>query len=308
MKRLPLLVLLLSIGVLYTVDLSGQETAPAATETYNVGELVEIQLFGQWIEGIVVQPATGGYRVKFDHEGRRLQKTIPVAKIRRPSEGPIVPLTALRLWQDSSGKHSTKARLLAIDDAAVQLLKEDGSVLDVPIERLSHRDILLVRRLDRHSRVRDGERLDRQGRDPATERGPDELSSDLIAADTGPQQVTRRPQVHQRPAADVASVPGEQPTESPPGASAPAPNAIQSLAALGAQLWGGRTPSAAMSMAVDGGSGAEMPIDRELAWNAPPAAEPAPSMTPQTIPLPTVPANGFVTAARLAINPAARRR
>jgi hypothetical protein len=46
----------------------------------------------------------------------------------------------VRLWTDSSGKFKINAKLLRVADGNVELQKDDGSVVKVPITRLSEAD------------------------------------------------------------------------------------------------------------------------------------------------------------------------
>ena len=52
---------------------------------------------------------------------------------------PVGP-AASRTWKSISGRFSTEADLLGLKDGKVQLKKTDGTVIDVPLERLSDAD------------------------------------------------------------------------------------------------------------------------------------------------------------------------
>lgn len=45
-----------------------------------------------------------------------------------------------RLWTDSSGNHQIKAEFAGLEDGKVKLRKEDGEIVEVPLDRLSDRD------------------------------------------------------------------------------------------------------------------------------------------------------------------------
>ena len=47
---------------------------------------------------------------------------------------------AARTWSDKTGKFKVKAKLLANAEGKIKLLKEDGLVITVPIDRLSDAD------------------------------------------------------------------------------------------------------------------------------------------------------------------------
>lgn len=49
-------------------------------------------------------------------------------------------LAELRTWTDSSGKHSTEAELISVEDGSVKLRRTNGKELTVAIEKLSTAD------------------------------------------------------------------------------------------------------------------------------------------------------------------------
>lgn len=53
--------------------------------------------------------------------------------------------TALRRWSDTSGKYKVDARFLAFENGDVRLVKSDGTILLVPLDRLSSSDRNYVR-------------------------------------------------------------------------------------------------------------------------------------------------------------------
>ncbi len=55
------------------------------------------------------------------------------------------PTAFARKWTDSTGKHTVEAEFLEFKDGKVWLKKEDGSVIPVPIERLSEADQQFVK-------------------------------------------------------------------------------------------------------------------------------------------------------------------
>jgi hypothetical protein len=46
----------------------------------------------------------------------------------------------MRNWTDASGQHKTRAVLEAVEDGTVRLRKADGSIVELPIEKLSEAD------------------------------------------------------------------------------------------------------------------------------------------------------------------------
>jgi hypothetical protein len=56
-----------------------------------------------------------------------------------------IPMVSGRTWTDSTGKHTTEAEFVKYTDGKVQLKKDDGSVVSIPIQELSEADQEYVR-------------------------------------------------------------------------------------------------------------------------------------------------------------------
>jgi hypothetical protein len=54
--------------------------------------------------------------------------------------------TEFRRWVDNTGNYTCRARLIDVNSQNVQLLKDNGHMANVPIERLCHDDTLFVAR------------------------------------------------------------------------------------------------------------------------------------------------------------------
>ena len=59
---------------------------------------------------------------------------------RRADAADAGPPPAYRIWNDSSGQHQTEAKLLDFEDGSVSLKKKDGSIITIPVQRLSTAD------------------------------------------------------------------------------------------------------------------------------------------------------------------------
>jgi hypothetical protein len=55
------------------------------------------------------------------------------------------PVASARTWTDSTGKHTLEAEFVEMKDGKVQLKKEDGKTITIPIEKLSDPDQEFVR-------------------------------------------------------------------------------------------------------------------------------------------------------------------
>lgn len=74
--------------------------------------------------------------------------------------GPAVPLSVLavqnkaseelipnmRVWKDRSGRHSLEAELVGYENSIVELKKEDGTTISIPLKELSNSDKWYVRK------------------------------------------------------------------------------------------------------------------------------------------------------------------
>jgi hypothetical protein len=65
------------------------------------------------------------------------------AEAKRPDANTVADW---RIWTDSSGKHKIEARLSSVASGQVQLIKHDGSLIQVPLDKLSDEDQQWVQR------------------------------------------------------------------------------------------------------------------------------------------------------------------
>ena len=61
--------------------------------------------------------------------------------------------TGLRTWTDSSGRHTVKAAFLELRDDNVRLKKENGDVIQVPLNKLSEADREAAKKLMEKARA-----------------------------------------------------------------------------------------------------------------------------------------------------------
>jgi hypothetical protein len=129
-----------------------QETETETQAEFEPEELVEVELLGSWLSGTIVKGnGDGSYRVLITYQGKRAERTIPSEKIRRPGPTAVKPLTSMRKWTDASGAHSLEAHLLKFEEGTVELMKENGTTIQVPIEKFCVADQRLVRRIVRRA-------------------------------------------------------------------------------------------------------------------------------------------------------------
>ena len=83
---------------------------------------------------------------------RKQPETISAAPVMATAND-AVSLKGLRTWTDNTGKFQIRARLFAVLDGQVRLLKESGRFTTVPFERLSPADLLYVQQTSRLTAV-----------------------------------------------------------------------------------------------------------------------------------------------------------
>ncbi len=91
------------------------------------------------------------------------------------------PVTAeLRTWTDASGKHTTEAELISVDDGAVKLRRKDGKEITVPIDKLSAADRAFINELQ----TPPAEKVEKSESEPSVESEPARDRQQDIAAVT----------------------------------------------------------------------------------------------------------------------------
>lgn len=275
------------------------ETAPAAA-TYQDQELVEVELFGEWVTGQIVKAMPeGSYRVRVQYKGRRSESTFPPDKIRRATEQAVIPLTELREWKDKSGKHRLKARLIDVkesedaNEAVVQLLKSDGATIDVPFARLCTTDQLLARRLARRA-AEERSRDNPQGQEAGPggfsgERGRDGAAMALEPVPNQPAGSERDGNVPTERADSRSSVAVDSnaPPEGRSSQPAAEPSAIGGLLAMGSELLAADANTAAdgAPAVLNSASAKVVGVSQAATWSVIPDVAPPAGATPTSITL-----------------------
>lgn len=106
-------------------------TTALAIDPVRPGDQIEVKYLGSWRPGEVLEYQKGQARVRYkfiqEHEG-----IFKLADMRFPNnEGNWM------IWKDASGKFLIPARLLERTPTKVKLLKEDGSTVEVSIDKLA---------------------------------------------------------------------------------------------------------------------------------------------------------------------------
>ena len=156
-----------------------KKDAPRRKGELRPGDEVEFDWMGETRRGKVfsISPNSGWVTVRFDYEGHErtttcppddvwpVKKKTPVdkekksakepakdpvkepAKEKEPARQPKSDDGEMRTWTDSTGKYKTEASFLALKEGKVRLKKADGSILALPLEKLSEADQWIAKRL-----------------------------------------------------------------------------------------------------------------------------------------------------------------
>ncbi len=133
--------------------------ASAVQEELKVGDQVEIQFMGKTVEGEIVSFFGGANwpKVKFNANGRSNEIPFPPNKVKKIGSGkpagsknkpatdvenPFAdpPSNVVREWVDSTGRFKIMAKLLSESNGKVELEKEDGRVISLPVNKLGEAD------------------------------------------------------------------------------------------------------------------------------------------------------------------------
>lgn len=95
------------------------------------GDQVEVYFLGKWLPAEVVHYENGQVLLKYEFAGEQT-RAFGIDVVRFPNEE-----GTWMVWSDESGKFRIEARLLRRTEEEVTLLKEDGTEVTVPIEKLN---------------------------------------------------------------------------------------------------------------------------------------------------------------------------
>ena len=113
--------------------ITGEENKRDGAVPIRVGDNVQVRTFSDtWNDGVVKRVLIGEAEVEYERIGRADTKKFSFGDIRFPrGEG------HWREWSDASGKFKVIARYLSRTETDITILKEDGSELTIPIEKLA---------------------------------------------------------------------------------------------------------------------------------------------------------------------------
>ncbi len=118
--------------LLAETPITGQETMVDGVNPIRVGDQVEVRSGSSWVDGVIKESRPGAALVEYKWGSSTSKKEFQLKDIRYPNgEG------HWRKWADDSGSFEVTARYLRRNATHATLMKEDGSKINVPIDRLS---------------------------------------------------------------------------------------------------------------------------------------------------------------------------
>ncbi|TWT68272.1 SHD1 domain-containing protein [Crateriforma conspicua] len=105
---------------------------------FEVGDRVTFSRAGSSGEGVVSDVRGGGkfLVIEVDNGGRKSKVVVLASQAKASASAPAAD-DSMRMWTDASGSFSVKATLVEQSATMATLRKEDGRVINVPIEKLS---------------------------------------------------------------------------------------------------------------------------------------------------------------------------
>ena len=118
-------------------------------EDFSVGDQVEFDFMGSTRTGEITRfTGTDWPYVEFEYRGETKERFFPPNRLKliSPAE-PEKPDAKMRVWTDSTGDFTVKAKLLSDENGKVELKKEDGRIVTLAHEMLSDDDNKFLARL-----------------------------------------------------------------------------------------------------------------------------------------------------------------
>ncbi len=155
--RVVLVLLILSVP-------AAAQRRKATSSDFAPGDKVQVKMGRDPSPGEVVKVNQNGWlTVRVTRMGRQIEMTLPPSRIQKvgagtpatppakPSADPFSPvgqanpLAGTRTWTDTTGQYKTEAEFVDFKDGRVHLKKADGTLVAIPLDRLSPADQQLVR-------------------------------------------------------------------------------------------------------------------------------------------------------------------
>ncbi|MDE0935862.1 MAG: SHD1 domain-containing protein [Mariniblastus sp.] len=133
--------------------------ANACQEDFKIGDIVEFDFLGNQLQGEVFEfTRTGWPTVRFDYRGKSMERFFPPSRISLvesaktgASDGTMTAPAEMRKWTDASGTFSVSAKLVSNKDGKIELEKEDGRVITLPLTKLSEKDQTYLQELGKQN-------------------------------------------------------------------------------------------------------------------------------------------------------------
>lgn len=146
---------------LFALSASRAAVVGAPKSPFRVGEKVECDWGGQLVEAEVLEITRLGWlKLRLNSNGMEMTPVMPPERVRKitgkasasnEEESEPTPNAAhMRTWTDRTGKHKTRAEFVSIEDGQIRLRKSDGTIVAMPLDKLSPFDQHFAMSLARH--------------------------------------------------------------------------------------------------------------------------------------------------------------
>ncbi|MDB4370469.1 SHD1 domain-containing protein [Mariniblastus sp.] len=128
-------------------------------EDFKIGDVVEFEFLGKTYQAEIFDfTGTGWPKVKFDYRGKLTERFFPPSRLSLvestkdgATDQSMAPPAELRKWTDATGSFSINAKLVSDEDGNIQLEKEDGRVITLPLAKLSDEDQTYLEELEKQN-------------------------------------------------------------------------------------------------------------------------------------------------------------
>lgn len=134
----------------------------AGQDEFQIGDIVEFRFLGDTVQGEVIGfTGTGWPTIQFDHNGRSTERFYPPSRLTlveaaddiAGGEDETTGKSEMRTWADTTGTFTIKAKLLSNKNGKIELEKEDGRVVTLPLIKLSEPDQAFIKNLEKQASI-----------------------------------------------------------------------------------------------------------------------------------------------------------
>lgn len=125
---------------------SAQRSRKSTARKFNAGDEIEYLWGSKWYPGTVVEADTSGVAIEYMWGSSQKREKVDSFKLRFAWEAKAI--TPMRFWSDETKQFRIRAAAIGIKDGNVKLHKEDGTELNVPIDKLCSADQRVLKKFE----------------------------------------------------------------------------------------------------------------------------------------------------------------